>query len=75
MNISLPLTPGDAEFISKLDEASKKKCKDELHELNDTDRASAVQCFRKWIQEQPWLRTPTGQILQRRIHQRRVSRV
>ncbi|XP_060557274.1 alpha-tocopherol transfer protein-like [Ruditapes philippinarum] len=49
----------DAKFVSKLDEKSKRKAKEELQERNDTDRAIAVQTFRQWIQEQDWLKTPT----------------
>ena len=51
----------DALFESKLDETSKKKAKDELNELNDKDRESAVQTLRKWVLEQDWLRSPTGE--------------
>ncbi|KAL4229352.1 hypothetical protein ACF0H5_012391 [Mactra antiquata] len=55
----MAVEPGDVNFVSKLDEASKKKAKDELNELNDKDRALAVQAFREWILQQKWLKTPT----------------
>lgn len=55
----MAVDPGDADFVSSLDEASKKKAKEELNELNDKDRELAVQTLRKWVLEQDWLRSPT----------------
>ncbi|XP_052817590.1 alpha-tocopherol transfer protein-like [Mya arenaria] len=55
----MAVEPGDVDFVSKLDEASKKKAKEELNEINDKDREMAVQAFREWILQQKWLRTPT----------------
>ena len=51
---------GDDDYVCTLDEASRKKARDELHELNDKDRVLAVQTLRKWVLEQDWLRSPTG---------------
>ena len=51
---------GDAKFVSKLDEASKKKAKDEIGEKSDKDRELAVQALRGWVVQQKWLKTPTG---------------
>lgn len=51
---------GDAKFFSVLDEAAKKKAKEELKELNDRDREIAVQTFRQWALDEDWLKTPTG---------------
>ena len=48
--------------MSKLDEASLKVAKEELHEINETDRLLAVQTLRQWVLEQKWLRTPTGTV-------------
>ncbi|XP_045191876.2 alpha-tocopherol transfer protein-like [Mercenaria mercenaria] len=68
--------PGDAEFTSKLDEASKKKAKEELNELNDADRALAVQTFRKWILEQDCIKSPTDfEFLLRYLRARKFSQL
>ena len=48
--------------MSKLDEASLQVAKEELHEINETDRLLAVQTLRQWVLEQKWLRTPTGTV-------------
>jgi len=53
-------TSGDKSYVCTLDEASKRKCKEELNERNPTDTLLAVQTFRQWVKEQDWLRTPTG---------------
>ncbi|XP_045166171.2 retinaldehyde-binding protein 1-like [Mercenaria mercenaria] len=72
----MAVDPGDAKFVSKLDEAGKKKAKDELHELNDKDRESAVQALRKWVLEQDWLKSPTDfQFLLRFIRVRKYSQL
>ncbi|XP_052820455.1 clavesin-1-like [Mya arenaria] len=49
----------DAKFVSKLDEASKQKCRDELNERNPADTLIAVQTLRQRVKEQDWLRIPT----------------
>ena len=60
-NISLALlSTDDVKFVSALDDAAKKKAKEELNELNDKDRALAVQTLRQWALQQKWLKTPTG---------------
>lgn len=46
---------GYTDFVSKLNETSREKAKEELHELNDGDRRLAVQTLRKWVLEQTWL--------------------
>ena len=51
---------GDDSFQSILNDASKKKAKDELNELNDEDRKLAVQTLRQWVLQQDWLKSPTG---------------
>ncbi|XP_045179350.2 alpha-tocopherol transfer protein-like [Mercenaria mercenaria] len=51
--------PGDAKFVSKLDEEGKKKAKEELHELNDKDTQIAVETLRQWVVDQDWLKSPT----------------
>ena len=65
--LSCPLThlaiSGDDDFRSTLDEASRKKAKDELHELNDKDTVLAVQTLRQWVLQQDWLKTPTGKCI------------
>ncbi|WAR15553.1 hypothetical protein MAR_005658 [Mya arenaria] len=53
---------GDTKFVSKLDDASKQKCRDELNERNPADTLIAVQTLRQWVKEQDWLRTPTGKM-------------
>ena len=42
-----------------LTEASLKKARDELNEI-PSDRLAAVQAFRKWIEEQKYIKCPTG---------------
>ncbi|XP_052225739.1 alpha-tocopherol transfer protein-like isoform X2 [Dreissena polymorpha] len=49
----------DVTFLSTLDDVGKKKAKEELNELNDKDRALAVQSLRGWVLQQKWLRAPT----------------
>ncbi|XP_053385624.1 alpha-tocopherol transfer protein-like [Mercenaria mercenaria] len=55
----MAIKPGDATFISKLDEEGQRKAKEELNELNDVDRQIAVQTLRQWVIDQDWLKTPT----------------
>ncbi|XP_045166162.2 retinaldehyde-binding protein 1-like isoform X2 [Mercenaria mercenaria] len=72
----MAVEPGDAKFVSKLDEAGKKNAKDELHELNDKDRESAVQALRKWLLEQKWLKSITDfEFLLRFIRTRKYSQL
>ena len=49
--------------MSKLNAASLQKAKEELHELNDADRALAIQTLRQWVLQQNWLKSPTGNML------------
>ena len=53
-----PVCP-DAYSIPDLDEASKKKAKDELHE-DPKDRMGAIETLKNWIIEQPHLTCRTG---------------
>ncbi|XP_052224863.1 alpha-tocopherol transfer protein-like [Dreissena polymorpha] len=55
----MAVEPDDVKFVSALDDAAKKKAKEELNELNDKDRALAVQTLRQWALQQKWLKTPT----------------
>lgn len=72
----MAVEPGDAKFVSILDDAGKKKAKEELHELNDKDREGAVQALRKWALEQNWLKTPTDfEFLLRFIRVRKYSQL
>lgn len=72
----MAVEPGDATFVSKLDEAGKKKAKDELNELNDKDRELAVQSLRRWVLEQDWLKSPTDfEFLLRFIRVRKYSQL
>lgn len=74
--IHMAVEPGDATFVSKLDEAGKKKAKDELNELNDKDRELAVQALRKWVLEQDWLKSPTDfEFLLRFLRTRKYSQL
>ncbi|KAL3860412.1 hypothetical protein ACJMK2_010536 [Sinanodonta woodiana] len=41
-----------------LDKASILKAREELHEIPE-ERLGALQTFKDWIQQQPWLKTPT----------------
>lgn len=51
---------GDANYKWPLDDESKNKAKEELNEI-DSDRANAVQTFRKWvIDQEKWMKSPTG---------------
>ena len=60
MHYSVLLSPADTDYNFPLDDGSKKKAKDELNEV-DSDRACAVQTFRKWVLDQKkWLKSPTG---------------
>ena len=53
-------TAGDANYNCRLDSVGKKKARDELNEI-ESDRACAVQAFRKWVLEQDaWLKSPVG---------------
>lgn len=52
----------DINFKSKLDHRSREKAREELGE-SEKDRLGAVQSFRSLVQQQPWLRTPTGMVL------------
>ncbi|KAL5022439.1 hypothetical protein ScPMuIL_001594 [Solemya velum] len=49
----------EADYVCSLDSASEKKAKEELNE-NPKERLGAVQTFRTWVNQQKWLRTPTG---------------
>ncbi|XP_045191878.1 alpha-tocopherol transfer protein-like isoform X2 [Mercenaria mercenaria] len=72
----MAVEPDDAKFISKLDETSKQKAKEELNERNDKDRELAVQTLRQWILEQDWLKTPTDfQFLLRFLRARKYSQL
>ncbi|XP_060581886.1 alpha-tocopherol transfer protein-like isoform X1 [Ruditapes philippinarum] len=72
----MAVEPGDAKFVSKLNEEEKKRAKDELHELNDKDREGAVQALRKWALEQKWLITMTDfEFLLRFIRVRKYSQL
>lgn len=72
----MAVEPGDALFVSKLDDASKKKAKDELNELNDKDRELAVQSLRQWVLQQKWLKSPTTfDFLLRFIRARKFSQL
>lgn len=67
---------GDERFVSKLTEAGRKKAKEELNEINDKDRVLAVQSLRKWVLEQPWLKTPTDfEFLLRFLRVRKYSQL
>ena len=51
----------DGDYKFPLDAASKKKAEKELNEI-ESDRADAVQAFRKWVLDQKdWLKSPTGE--------------
>ena len=53
----------DNKFKSRLNHTSRKKAREELNEI-ESDRASAVQTFRRWVLDQKdWLTAPTGKIL------------
>ena len=54
--------------MSLLDEAGKKKAKEELHEQNDKDRELAVQSLRQWVLQQKWLNSPTGTMVAACVH-------
>lgn len=56
--MALAIEPEDAQFESKLDEASLIRAKEELNE-NAKDRICAVQSFRNLILQEKWLKTPT----------------
>ncbi|XP_045166172.2 retinaldehyde-binding protein 1-like isoform X2 [Mercenaria mercenaria] len=72
----MAVEPGDAKFVSKLNEDGKKKAKEELNELNEKDREIAVQTLRKWAIEQDWLKTPTDfDFLLRFIRVRKYSQL
>ena len=61
-------TAGDANYNCRLDSAGKKKARDELNEI-ESDRACAVQTFKKWVLEQdPWLRSPVGKYITLQAH-------
>lgn len=47
------------EYKFSLDSKYLKKAKDELNE-NDSDRLSAVEALRTWINEQKYVQIPTG---------------
>lgn len=72
----MAVEPGDAIFTSKLDSTSKKKARDEMHEI-ESDIVSAVQTFRKWVLEQDaWLKSPTDfEFLLRFLRARKYSQV
>ena len=59
-SIKGPTISADVNYASTLDSKSKKRSRDELNEI-ESDRAYAVQTFRKWVLEQKdWIKAPTG---------------
>lgn len=72
----MAVEPGDATYKSKLGSESKKKARDEIHEV-ESDVVSAVQTFRKWVLEQDaWLKSPTDiEFLLRFLRARKYSQV
>ncbi len=53
------ITAMSEDYVCTLDAKTTRKAKDELGE-DPKERMSQVETFRKWIQEQPHLRCPTG---------------
>lgn len=72
----MALEPGDDNYICLLDSDSKKKARDELNEI-ESDRACAVQTFRKWVLDQKdWLKAPTDfEFLLRFLRVRKFSQI
>ena len=48
-----------ADYKCTLDEATLKKAEEELHEV-PVERAGAIETFRQWILERPYIKCPTG---------------
>lgn len=52
------MSPPD-DYVCTLTEASLKKAKEELNE-DPKERLGAVEALRKWVLEQPHIKSPTG---------------
>lgn len=48
-----------ADYTCTLDEATLEKAEEELHEVPD-ERAAAIETFREWILDRPYIKCPTG---------------
>lgn len=72
----MAVEPGDTNYKSKLDSESRKRAREEIHEV-ESDVVSAVQTFRKWVIEQDaWLKSPTDfEFLLRFLRARKFSQV
>jgi hypothetical protein len=53
--------PSDSDYKCQLDEKSLKKAETELNE-DPKNRLGAVETFRQWIEQQPHICCPTGEL-------------